>query len=64
MKILNILFYWILWTVVLSIGIICLYGISLLDGLWPYLCMLGAVTSGFCLHLMMKDNDKSTYYDR
>ena len=62
-KIINILAFWILWTVVLFAGILCLFGVSLLDGFWPYVCTLGAVASAYALILLMND-DKPTYYDR
>jgi hypothetical protein len=63
-NLINILAFWILWTVVLFIGILCLYGISLLDGLWPYLCMLGAACSAFLLFILMEDKSEDVHYDR
>ena len=62
-NLINILAFWILWTIVLFAGILCLFGVSLLDGFWPYVCTVGAVSSVFCLILLMND-DKPTYYDR
>lgn len=61
---LEIIGFWVLWTIVLFICILCLFGISLLDGLWPYVCMLGAASSAFCLSLLLSDYNKPTYYDR
>jgi|21_taG_2_1085346.scaffolds.fasta_scaffold35038_2 polyferredoxin len=62
-NLINILAFWILWTIVLFAGILCLFGVSLLDGFWPYVCTLGAVASAYCLILLMND-DKPVHYDR
>ena len=56
--------FWMLWSVVLLISVVCLFGISLLDGTWSYMCILGAVTSFIALFLLMHDNHKPTHYNR
>ena len=61
---LEIIGFWVLWTIVLSICIACLFGMSLLDGVWVYLSTLGAAISAFCLSLLLSDHNKPTYYDR
>ena len=61
---LEIIGFWVLWTIILFICILCLFGISLLDDYWPYLCTLGAVASAYALILLMNDNNETTYYDR
>ena len=63
-KIFKVIGFWILWTVVLFICIACLFGMSLLDGIWVYLSFLGAASSAFCLSLLLSDHNKPTYYDR
>tara|TARA_R110000851_G_scaffold59689_4_gene138092 strand:+ start:679 stop:882 length:204 start_codon:yes stop_codon:yes gene_type:complete len=65
-KILNILAFWILWAVVLLIGIISLFGLSLTDGILFWMSLLGAVSSVTLLFVMMDDpaHKQDTHYDR
>lgn len=54
----------ILISTVLCIGIVCLFGISLMDGTWSYICIGGVACSAFCLMLLLQDKDETTHYNR
>ena len=65
-NILNTLAFWILWAVVLFIGIISLFGLSLTDGILFWMSLIGA-TSSITLLFVMMDNPahkQNTHYDR
>ena len=56
--------FWVLWTIILFVGIFCLYGVSLFDPPYSYFSIIGAIISAIALMLLMEDNSKDTYYDR
>jgi hypothetical protein len=63
-KLIKILAFWILCATVALCGMVCLFGISLLDGTWSYMCILGAVVSFICLFLLMDDKEEPFHYNR